>query len=383
MPFPVFAAPYLHGFESNKINILRICLLRKFLTLLGTLLLIYAAACGAFVVEAPIVPPSATIINLPTGTTTRSIAVTLQNKGIIRSSIAFLILHYIEGGTLKAGVYRFTQPANLPNIYGRLRRGDVYTLSVTIPEGDNMFQIAERLAAAHITSKAAFLQVAQHDTSLISDLDPQDPTLEGYLFPDTYKFTPGTSAKDIAETMVEQFRVEAASLGIGLTDGVAGQPKAAPQGDANPAGHTTSPKLHEIVTLASLIERETPIPSERPLVASVFYNRLKKDMPLATDPSVIYAAILQHKYRGVIYESDLKSNSPYNTYTHLGLPPGPICNPGLGALRAALHPATTNYLYFVAASANPSGLSRFSSTLAQHDKDVAEYRKAVREAKQH
>ncbi|MGC8550947.1 MAG: endolytic transglycosylase MltG [Acidobacteriaceae bacterium] len=357
--------------------------MRKFLSLLGTLLVIFTAAYGAFVVEAPIAPASATIVKLPTGTTTRSIATTLRQKGIIRSSIAFLILHYLQGGTVKAGVYRFTQPANLPTIYSRLRRGDVYTLSVTIPEGDNMFQIADRLAAAHITSKSAFLQVARHDTALISDLDPRAPSLEGYLFPDTYKFTPGTSAKDIAETMVEQFRVQAARLGIGVPAGVAGQPTNAPQGNAKATEPTASPKLHEIVTLASLIERETPIPSERPLVASVFYNRLKKDMPLATDPSVIYAAILQHKYRGVIYESDLKSSSPYNTYTHLGLPPGPICNPGLGSLQAALHPAKTDYLYFVAATANPSGHSRFSSTLAQHDKDVAAYRKALREAKQH
>jgi len=180
--------------------------------------------------------------------------------------------------------------------------------------------------------------------------------------------------------MVEQFRVETASLGFLPPTRVTANQNAVPQGDVS--GTSASTKLHEIVTIASLIERETPIPSERPLVASVFYNRLKKDMPLATDPSVIYAAILHHKYRGVIYESDLKSGSPYNTYTHLGLPPGPICNPGLGSLEAALNPAKTNYLYFVAASANPSGRSRFSSTLAQHDKDVAAYRKALREAKQ-
>lgn len=354
--------------------------MRKFLFLLVTLLFLFAAAYGAFVVEAPFGPSSATLVSVPSGTTTRGIAATLQQKGIIRSRLAFLALHYIRGGTLQAGVYRFTQPANLPSVYSRLRRGDVYTISVTIPEGDNMFEIANRLAAAHITSTAAFLQVAQHDTSLIRDLDPQAPSLEGYLFPDTYKFTPGTSAKDIAQTMVEQFRVEAARLGIGVPAGVAGQPANPPQGDLNGSAPA---QLHEIVTIASLIERETPIPAERPLVASVFYNRLKKDMPLMTDPSVIYAAILQHKYRGVIYESDLKSSSPYNTYTHLGLPPGPICNPGLGSLQAAMHPAKTNYLYFVAASADPSGHSRFSSTLAQHDKDVAAYRKALREAKQH
>lgn len=332
-----------------------------------TLLILIAVAYGAFVVEVPIGPRTATLIDFPPGTTTRSIATALRDKGIIRSRIAFLALHYIQGGTVKAGEYRFAQPADLRTVYSRLRRGDVYTISVTIPEGDNMFDIANRLAAAHLTTKAAFLQVAEHDTSLISDLDPQAPSLEGYLFPDTYKFTPGISAENMAAAMVQQFRVEAAGLGLtGSTSAAA-----------------NAPSLHEIVTIASLIERETPIPAERPLVASVFYNRLKKDMPLMTDPSVIYAAILHNNYRGVIYESDLKSDSPYNTYTHLGLPPGPICNPGINSLHAAMHPATTDYLYFVAASANPSGHSHFSATLAQHDKNVAAYRKALKEAKQH
>lgn len=353
--------------------------MRKFLLLLLALFCIFAAAYAAFLVEAPLAPASATLLDIPSGATSRNIAQNLQQKGIIRSRFAFLLLHYLQRGTLKAGVYRFTQPASLPSIYSRLRRGDVYTISITIPEGDNMFQIADRLAAAHITTQAAFLQVAEHDTALLSNLDPHAPSLEGYLFPDTYKFTPGTSAKNIAETMVQQFRVEAASLGLTAPGDIAGNTSRTPQTSLD---HSTPDTLHQIVTVASLIERETPLPAERPLVASVFYNRLQKDMPLMTDPSVIYAAILQHKYRGVIYESDLKSNSPYNTYTHLGLPPGPICNPGLGSLQAALHPAKTGYLYFVAASADPSGHSRFSSTLAQHDKDVAAYRKAIREAKQ-
>lgn len=342
--------------------------MRKFLFLLVILLIILAAAWGAFVVETPIRPATVTLVNFPPGTTTRGIATTLRQKGIIRNRIAFLTLHYIQRGTLKAGEYRFADSANLLTVYSRLRRGDVYTISVTIPEGDNMFDIAKRLAAAHLTTQAAFLQVAEHDTSLVSNIDPQAPSLEGYLFPDTYKFTPGVSAQEIAAAMVRQFRVEAAQLGIWSP------------GDS---AAITAPSLHEIVTIASLVERETPIPGERPLVASVFYNRLRKDMPLMTDPSVIYAAILQHKYHGVIYESDLKSGSPYNTYTHLGLPPGPICNPGLGSLRAAMHPAKTDYLYFVAAGANPSGRSLFSATLAQQDKNVAAYRKALREAKQH
>lgn len=365
--------------------------MRKYLFLLGTLLVIFAAAWGAFLVEAPISPGNTTLVDFPTGTTTRGIATTLQKKGVIRSHIAFLLLHYIQGGTLKAGEYRFDHAAKLTTVYNRILRGDVYTINVTIPEGDNIFDIANRLAAAHLTTKAAFLQVAENDTSLISDLDPNAPSLEGYLFPNTYKFTPGVSAHDIARIMVQQFRTEAAKIGLPTQPSATQNnqdPAPAPAKSSESSKNKSQPPpapptLHTIVTIASLVERETPIPSERPLVASVFYNRLKKDMPLMTDPSVIYAAILNHKYRGVIYESDLRSSSPYNTYTHLGLPPGPICNPGLGALRAAFHPAKTDYLYFVAASANPNGHSRFSATLAQHDKDVAAYRKALREAKNH
>jgi len=155
--------------------------------------------------------------------------------------------------------------------------------------------------------------------------------------------------------MVKQFRQSASGLGL----------------HAN---------YHRVVTMASLIERETPIDAERPLVASVFENRLAKDMPLMTDPSVIYAALLDGRYRGTIYASDLEAPSPYNTYRHAGLPPGPICNPGKASLQAAMNPAQTGYFYFVAASANPSGVSKFSATLAEHDRNVQEYRKAQREA---
>jgi UPF0755 protein len=137
---------------------------------------------------------------------------------------------------------------------------------------------------------------------------------------------------------------------------------------------------HHVVTVASLVERETPVDAERPLVASVFENRLAKDMPLMTDPSVIYAALLEGRYRGTIYASDLQADSPYNTYRYPGLPPGPICNPGIASLKAAMNPARTDYLYFVAASADPSGKSRFSATLEEHAHDVQQYRRSLRAA---
>lgn len=333
---------------------------------------------------APYGPSSPELVTIAPGTSTLRIGQELEQKGFIRSRWALEAMHLIKGGTLKAGVYRFDHPAPLAEVYDKLRRGEVYTVSVTIPEGANIFDIANRLAAKKLASKAGFLAVAEHDTQLVSDLDPQAPSLEGYLFPDTYKFTPGTSPEQIARTMVAQFREQANQLGLTAAAEYDGRDmQSGSTADAQAAGASPNPEppsLHEIVTLASLVERETPIPSERPLVASVFYNRMAKQMPLMTDPSVIYAALLQNRYRGAIYESDLKSDSPYNTYTHSGLPPGPICNPGLASLKAAMHPAQTDYLYFVAASANPSGHSRFSTTLAQHDKDVQAYRLAVRQA---
>lgn len=267
----------------------------------------------------------------------------------------FDAMHMVKGGTLKAGEYRFDHPSQMADVYARLRRGDVYTVSVTIPEGSNMFDIAQRFQAAGFGPKEAFLNSARANVRLVADLDPQAKSLEGYLFPDTYRFARHTTPLEIQEAMVRQFREEAAKLGLHGDD-------------------------HRVVTLASLVERETPIAAERPLVASVFVNRMAKGMPLMTDPSVIYAALLEGHYRGTIYASDLQSESPYNTYKHTGLPPGPICSPGLDSLKAAMHPADTDYLYFVAASADPSGKSRFSATLEEHAHDVAAYRKAKREA---
>ena len=195
-----------------------------------------------------------------------------------------------------------------------------------------------------------FLTAEEHDTGLIRDLDPKAPSLEGYLFPDTYKLAPNMTPDQILGEMVAHFRQEAQRLGL-------------------------TQNIPATVTLASLVERETPVGTDRPMVASVFQNRLAQNMPLDTDPSVIYAALLEKRYRGTIYASDLKAQSPYNTYTHTGLPPGPICNPGIPSLEAAMHPAQTNFLYFVSDPSNP-GHSRFAATLEEHEKNVAAYRKA-------
>jgi len=284
-----------------------------------------------------------------------AIASELKRKGLIRSQDAFAALRLLKGGTLKAGEYRFDHPARMAEVYERLQRGDVYTRSVTIPEGANLFDIAQRLEAAELGPREQFLAAARKEVGLISDLDPGATSLEGYLFPDTYHFERNATAEQMLMAMVKRFRQVAAETGL-------------------------QSNYRHVVTMASLIERETPIASERPLVASVFENRLAKQMPLMTDPSVIYAALLEGRYRGTIYESDLQAESPYNTYRHEGLPPGPICNPGMASLKAAMNPAHTDYLYFVAASANPSGQSRFSATLEEHSQDVQAYRKALRKA---
>jgi UPF0755 protein len=256
----------------------------------------------------------------------------------------------VERRTLKAGVYRFDHPAPLLDVYQRIRIGDVYTIALTIPEGYNMFDVAAAMEKAGLGSREIFLTAEQQDTGLIRDLDPKAQSLEGYLFPDTYKLAPNMTPEQILGEMVAHFRQEAQRLGL-------------------------TQNIPAMVTLASLVERETPVGTDRPMVASVFKNRLAQNMPLDTDPSVIYAALLEKRYRGTIYASDLKAQSPYNTYTHTGLPPGPICNPGIPSLEAAMHPAQTNFLYFVSDPANP-GHSRFAATLEEHEKNVAAYRKA-------
>lgn len=320
------------------------------------LLVVLVAVLGAgFLLLVPAGPHTETFLEIAPGTSSSQIAAQLQAGGIIRSRYAFDAVRLAKGGTLKAGEYRFDHPATVSDIYDRLRRGDVFTVSVTIPEGSNLFDVAARLEAAQLGRADDFLLAAKKNVQLIADIDPQASSLEGYLFPDTYRFPHRATSIDILTAMLKRFRQTAATLGLSGND-------------------------HRMVTMASLIEKETPIASERPLVASVFENRLAKGMPLMTDPSVIYAALLSGKYRGTIYQSDLAADSPYNTYKHAGLPPGPVCSPGAASLKAAMSPARTQYLYFVAAGADPSGHSRFASTLEEHTQNVQAYRRSVHAA---
>lgn len=325
----------------------------KILFAVFLLLVCAVVALAAFFMLAPYGPQKETFVEILPGSSTMRIARQLQEAGIVRSQYAFYAERWLQHGVLKAGDYRFDHPVPVREVYDRIRRGDTYSIAVTIPEGSNIFDIAARLQAAGFGPATDFLNVARQQASLVADLDPQAKTLEGYLFPDTYRLGPKEQFPQIAATMVNRFRHAAEQIGL-------------------------HQEVHTVVTMASLIERETAVDGERPLVASVFENRLEKQMPLGTDPSVIYGLELQHAWRGTIYASDLQRDTPYNTYLHTGLPPGPIANPGIKSLRAAMQPAQTNYLYFVAANQNPQGRSLFASTLEEHNRNVAEYRDAMK-----
>jgi peptidoglycan lytic transglycosylase G len=300
----------------------------------------------------PVKPAETKFVLLRPGWSTRHIAQALQHEGVIRSSAAFLMLQYAEGvKTLKAGEYKFEDPASALDVWRRLVRGDVYARTVVVPEGYNIYDIAAAVEQAGLGPAADFVAVAKGDTFLVRELDPDAKTLEGYLFPDTYQFTRIDSAHDIAAAMVRRFRQEAQKIGLlGNLD------------------------MHRIVTMASIVEKETAAPEERALVASVYYNRLAKNMVLAADPTVIYAALLAGRYRGTIYQSDLQFDSPYNTYKYAGLPPGPIANPGAASLEAALHPAHSDFLYFVS---DNNGHHRFARSPEEHARNVASYRRAL------
>ncbi len=289
-------------------------------------------------VAMPVRPKAEQFVLLRPGWSTRHIAEELQHAGVVHSADAFLLYHYLVRPTsLKAGEYRFDSPASAFAVHARLARGDVYRRTVVVPEGFNMFDIAAAIEAAGLGPRNEFLEVARNDVALVSDIDPQAKSLEGYLFPDTYQFTRTQTMGDMAAAMVKRFRQEARGIGL-LPD----------PGDASRTPVLAGADVRRVVIMASIVEKETAAPEERPLVASVYYNRLGKRMALDADPTVIYAALLSGRYQGAIYQSDLQSDSPYNTYKHAGLPPGPIANPGLESLKAALHPAATDYYYFVA-----------------------------------
>ena len=313
----------------------------------------------AWAVLSPVEPSGQTFVMLRPGYSTRRIAAELKSSGLIRSEQAFILWHYLHRGrSLKAGEYRFDKSRNMIDVHNRLARGDVYFRTVVVPEGFTMFDIARAIETAGLGPAEDFLKVAQSDTALIADFAPNAPCLEGYLFPDTYQFSRMMTMHEMAAAMVKQFRQVANQIGL-----------------IQAQESTPSEELHRTVTMASIIEKETAVAEERPLVASVYYNRLEKRIALDADPSIIYAELLAGAYTGALHHDDMRFNSPYNTYTHTGLPPGPIANPGKSALEAAMHPAQSDYYYFVADAA---GHHRFARTMEEHDRNVASYRRAMR-----
>ncbi len=345
----------------------------------------------AWAVLMPIAPSGQTFVMLRTGFSTHRIASELKGAGVIRSERAFILWQYFHHKrSLKAGEYLFDKPSNIIQIQKRLRRGDVYFHTVVIPEGFTMFDIARAIEAAGLGPAQDFLKVAQSDTALIADIAPGARSLEGYLFPDTYEFSRMMSMQEMAEAMVCQFHVVAQQ--IGLLTGQAGETVASGSGrsghvcvvvriqsrDAkdDPSITPTDPSdVQRAVIMASIVEKETAVAEERPVVASVYYNRLAKNIALDADPSVIYAELLAGTYQGALHHADMQFTSPYNTYRHAGLPPGPIGNPGRSALEAAMHPAQSDFYYFVA---DAQGHHRFARSIEEHNKNVVAYRQAMR-----
>ena len=320
--------------------------------LITVFLVVVLAVVGwvAWQVYAPVTPPANTSLLLHSGYSTRRIAAELKKAGVIRSELAFRFWHTLHPKpSLKAGEYLFERAATLPQVYERIARGDIYFHVVTIPEGYTMFDIAKAMEDAGLGSAADFVHVAETQTQLISDLAPEAKSLEGYLFPNTYEFTRTESLEEMAAVMVHQFRQVAQQIGL-------------------------NSDVPRIVTMASIVEKETAAPEERSRVASVYYNRLERKMALDADPSVIYAEQLAGTYQGSLHHADLAVNSPYNTYRFPGLPPGPIGNPGKSALEAALHPDSTRFFYFVS---DGNGHHRFARSLEEHNRNVTAYRRAL------
>jgi UPF0755 protein len=315
--------------------------------------LLVAVLWFAWALAIPVAPPAPLVLLFPPGSSTKVIAADLERAGVVRSRLAFELLHYaMPKKRLKAGEYRFERAASGIEVFRRIARGDVLLHTLVVPEGYNMFEIASAIEASGLGKREDFLFAATHETALVRAIDPQAKSLEGYLFPDTYQFSRAMNMREMAAVMVRRFQKEAQTLGM-------------------------TQDVHRTVTLASIVEKETAAPDERAEVVSVYANRLAKKMALAADPTVAYAALLNGNYRGAIYQSDLQSDSPYNTYKSAGLPPGPIANPGAASLEAAMHPAKTDYIFFVAVG-DGSGRHHFSANFEQHERNVIAYRKAVK-----
>jgi UPF0755 protein len=292
-------------------------------------------------------------VNLAPGSSPRVIGEKLVEAGVVRDTLTFRLALWRSGVArqLKAGEYRFDAPVSALDAVAKIARGDVFLLPITFPEGLTIDDMAAIFEARGFGPAATFKSAAS-DRGLVADLDPQARNLEGYLFPETYALPRHASANDLVHIMVRRFRQVFAPL----------QDAAAAEGRS----------VHDVVTLASIVEKEAGKREERPMVAAVYVNRLRIGMGLQCDPTVIYGLRLAGRYSGNLTRENLAWNSPYNTYVHAGLPPGPIAAPGRSALEAAAHPAPVDYLYFVSRN---DGTHAFARSLEEHNRNVYRYQK--------
>ena len=296
---------------------------------------------------------SESLVLIPLGSTGSSIGELLQSHGIVRSRLLFgTYVSFRYPTSLKAGEYLFNQPLSLVEVAQKLFQGETHQYRVTVPEGEMMEEILERFRERGFGRRERFREAGRR-TDLLLNLDPLADNLEGYLFPETYYVTQAMNEDEIVQAMVRTFRSKWT---------------AERRARAQELDMTT----REVITLASLIEKEARLAEERPLVSAVFHNRLDKNVKLACDPTVIYAVQLVKEYDGIIHRSDLQLDSPYNTYLYPGLPPGPIANPGLASIDAALYPAPVEYLYFVSKN---DGSHVFSTHYRDHSQAVRRYQR--------
>ncbi|MDR3703818.1 MAG: endolytic transglycosylase MltG [Candidatus Sulfopaludibacter sp.] len=329
----------------------------RILRVFGLLVLLAALACGYlfYRIETPYQGfQDPVYVDLPHGMTTDAIAAMLVKAGVARSRFDFLLARMTHRGpVLQAGEYRFDRAASPRDVLDRIARGDIFFLPLVVPEGRNMFEIGADIERLGLFPAAQFVAAARNP-EMIRDLDPEAPTLEGYLFPDTYRLNRRSTPESVCHLMTAKFREAWRNIQSG--------------------------NVHRSVTLASLVEKEAKVPEDRPRIAAVFENRLRIGMKLDCDPTTIYAAMLDHHYRGTIYRSDLESENPYNTYRHAGLPPGPIASPGMASIHAVLHPAETEALYFVLRP-DGSGLHQFSNTREAHMTAAEKYHRGLKKVR--
>jgi UPF0755 protein len=295
-------------------------------------------------------------LEIPRHATSAQITDLLVNARVLRQRLPFLLyLRFTgQGRRIQAGEYRFAEAASPMGIAARLVKGDISFRAITIPEGLTAYETIDLLAKNGLGSPDELEHLLRR-TDWIRDIDPKARTLEGYLFPETYRFGHNASGESILKTMTQQFRIRVARIAVS---------------NPVPQGWT----IQRIVTLASMIEKEVKQPDEAPLVASVLLNRLEKGMPLACDATIIYGMKLAGTYQGRLGKADLARESPYNTYLHTSLPPGPIANPGENSIHAALSPARTGYYYYVSKN---DGTHQFSRDYSSHINAVNRYQKSL------